>query len=415
MLNLTRFSFPAILLLILLGSIFLTRIPSCLAESSAQVTVKEKGDADFILSYTGSDYDVLYLMYLFGGDQHEEIFKGDIVTWALTLGWNIDVSSITIDISEPAKSMTVSFTVNNLAVQVDGSSWQINLTSVKPIYPSVTKIGGTYQFNSIVKPDLPLPETVTLYLPHSAFNDQFNSNSYQLSYQTSITTVTINFQTEPSNTGSITLDGNSYTDGTSTSKNTGAYSITANPASGYTFFRWEVSGSITPTNTNSATTTCNINGNCTIKMIQTTQTQTPPPQTGCFIATATYGSPIAPEVTYMRNVRDNMISSNDVGMVLVSGWNIFYYSWSPPIANIISNSEGLQATFRILLYPLIGLIHFTAFIYNTIAPLSIVSASIFAFIFAAVTSLTVYFVVPLIISSILLKKILKTKFLMKNS
>ena len=413
--NIARFTFPTILLTILLVSIFLTWIPSCNAESSAQVTVDQNGDADFILSYAGSDYDVLYLMYLFGGDQHEEIFKGDIVTWVLTFGWNIDVSSITMNISEPAKSMTVSFIVDNLAEQVYGSNWQINLTSVKAIYPSVTKIGGTYQFNSIAKPDLPLPETVTLYLPQTAFNDQFNSENYLLTYQSSITTVIINFQTAPANTGSITFNGNSYNDGISTSKNTGTYSVTANPASGYSFTRWEVSGSITPTNTKSATTTCNINGNCTIKMIQTTQTQTPPPQTACIIATATYGSSIAPEVTYMRNVRDNMIGSTDIGKMLVIGWNTFYYSWSPHIANIISNSESLQASFIILLYPLVGIIHSTAFIYSTIAPLSISSASIFAFIFAAVTSVIVYFVIPLTILSILLKKILKTKFLMKNS
>jgi hypothetical protein len=380
-------------------------MPSCIAESSAQVTVNQNGDADFMLSYTGDDYDVLYLMYIFGGDQHEEIFKGDIVTWALTFGWNINVSSMTIDVSEPAKSMTVSFIVNNLAVQVDGSSWQINLTSVKPIYPSVTKIGGTYQFNSIAKPDLPLPETITLYLPQSAFNDQFNSNNYQLTYQTSITTVTINFQTDPSNTGSITLDGNSYTDGTSTSKNTGAYSITANPASGYTFARWEVSGSITPINTNSATTTCSINGNCTIKMVQEAQTQTPPPQTGCIIATATYGSPMAPEVTFMRNVRDNMIGSTDIGKMLVVGWNVFYYSWSPPIAEQISKNSNVREIFQFMLIPLVGTVHVAAFSYDSVAWISLPLASLTAFLVSAFFSILSYVIVPIAASVLLCRKI----------
>ena len=367
--------------------------------------MKQNGDADFILSYTGDDYDVIYLMYLFGGDQHEEIFKGDIVTWGLTFGWDINVSSIIIDINELAKSMTASFIVNNLAVQVDGSNWQINLTSVKAIYPSVTKIGGTYQFNSVAKPDLPLPETVTLYLPQTSFNDQFNSDSYQLTYQTSITTVTINFQTEPSNTGSITLDGNNYNDGASTNKNTGTYSITANPATGYTFTRWEVSGSITPTNTNSATTTCNINGNCTIKLIQTTQTQTPPPQTGCIIATATYGSPIAPEVKYMRNVRDNMIGSTDIGKMLVIGWNTYYYSWSPPIAEQISKNSNMRQSFQYILMPLVGIIHVAAFSYDSVAWINLQLASLTAFLVAAFFSILSYILVPIAASLLLYRKI----------
>ncbi|OGD54146.1 hypothetical protein A3K80_02275 [Candidatus Bathyarchaeota archaeon RBG_13_38_9] len=380
-----------------------------MAESSAQVTVNQNGDADFILSYTGSDYDVLYLMYIFGGDQHEEIFKGDIVTWGLTFGWSIDVSSISIDVSEPAKSMTVTFVVRNLAEQVDGSNWQINLTSFKAIYRSVTKIGGTYQFNSIAKPELPLPESVTLYLPYSAFNVQFNSENYQLSYQTSITSVAINFQTDPSNTGSVTFDGVSSNDGTSISKNSGTYSITANPASGYSFSRWEVSGSISINNPNSPSTTCNINGNCTIKMVQTSQTQTPPPQTGCIIATATYGSSMAPEIIFMRNVRDNMIGSTETGKTLVTAWNTFYYSWSPPIAKLITQSETLQTTFRIMLVPLVAIIHSTSFIHSTIATVDLASASIIAFVYAALLSIIFYIITPILI----LRKIIEKLSLLK--
>lgn len=108
--------------MILLVSVSFTWIPSRIAESSAQVTVNQNGDANFILSYTGLDFDIVHLMYQYGGEQHEEIFKGDIVTWGLTFGWNIDVSSIDIDVSEPAQSIAVSFTVKNLAEQVDGSN-----------------------------------------------------------------------------------------------------------------------------------------------------------------------------------------------------------------------------------------------------------------------------------------------------
>jgi hypothetical protein len=97
-----------------------------------------------------------------------------------------------------------------------------------------------------------------------------------------------------------------------------------------------------------------------------------------------------------------MIGSNNVGKVLVIGWNTFYYSWSPPIANIISTSESLQATFRILLYPLVGIIHSTAFIYNTIAPLSLTLASVLGFVFTGMLSI-IYIMLPIYILKALFK------------
>ncbi|MFC1506510.1 CFI-box-CTERM domain-containing protein [Thermoproteota archaeon] len=132
--------------------------------------------------------------------------------------------------------------------------------------------------------------------------------------------------------------------------------------------------------------------------------QTPPLPSGCIIATATYGSSIAPEVKFMRNVRDNMIGSTDIGKMLVVGWNTFYYSWSSPVATWISNSENLQIMFRTLLLPLVSIIHSTAFIYSVVTPLSLTAASILAFVFAAVASMIIYIVAPLTVLSIIFKR-----------
>jgi Zn finger protein HypA/HybF involved in hydrogenase expression len=73
----------------------------------------------------------------------------------------------------------------------------------------------------------------------------------------------------------------------------------------------------------------------------------------CFIATATYGSSIAPEVMVFRKYRDDVLLNSKLGRVFVT----CYYTLSPPIASIISNNHLLKIlTRRILLQPLLRLI-----------------------------------------------------------
>jgi len=115
----------------------------------------------------------------------------------------------------------------------------------------------------------------------------------------------------------------------------------------------------------------------------------------CIIATATYGSAMEPEVIYMRSVRDEMIGSNEVGKTLVTGWNTFYYSWSPPIAHMISSNIFLQKISKVLITPLVAIIHLTASIYSNIKFLNPSIASITAFLFASISSTTIYIVIPI--------------------
>lgn len=72
---------------------------------------------------------------------------------------------------------------------------------------------------------------------------------------------------------------------------------------------------------------------------------------GCFIATAIYGTPIAKEISILREFRDRFLLTNDWGSKLVD----LYYRHSPTLARFISQSEKLRLTSRILIYPLIGL------------------------------------------------------------
>jgi hypothetical protein len=105
---------------------------------------------------------------------------------------------------------------------------------------------------------------------------------------------------------------------------------------------------------------------------------------------------MASEVVYMRHVRDNMIGSNELGRTLVNGWNLFYYSWSTPIARLIASHDLVKPTFRILLLPLIGTIHMTAYTYSTFSVMNPAFASVIAFLFAALLSTAIYALVPLL-------------------
>lgn len=76
----------------------------------------------------------------------------------------------------------------------------------------------------------------------------------------------------------------------------------------------------------------------------------------CFIATAAYGSKLAPGVVLLRSFRDQYLLTNTLGRAFVE----YYYHNSPPIAAYISRHEPLKAGVRVLLLPAIG-IAYTAF------------------------------------------------------
>ncbi|MBI4842745.1 MAG: S8 family serine peptidase [Nitrospirae bacterium] len=70
---------------------------------------------------------------------------------------------------------------------------------------------------------------------------------------------------------------------------------------------------------------------------------------GCFIATAAYGSYLAPEVNILKRFRDSYLMTNHAGRWFVN----IYYKYSPPAAEYISRHDSLRLTARGLLTPVV--------------------------------------------------------------
>jgi len=75
---------------------------------------------------------------------------------------------------------------------------------------------------------------------------------------------------------------------------------------------------------------------------------------GCLIATATFGSEMAPQVQQLRELRDNTILSTESGTAFMAGFNQFYYSFSPMIADLEREQPIFKEVVKITLTPMLS-------------------------------------------------------------
>ena len=73
----------------------------------------------------------------------------------------------------------------------------------------------------------------------------------------------------------------------------------------------------------------------------------------CLIATAAFGSEVAPQVQVLREFRDGFVMKTFAGENFMKTFNAFYYSWSPYVARAEYENPVLRDFIRITIYPLI--------------------------------------------------------------
>ena len=90
-------------------------------------------------------------------------------------------------------------------------------------------------------------------------------------------------------------------------------------------------------------------------VVDTTKTTEKPGENGsCLIATAAYGTELAPQVQFLREVRDNTVLSTASGTAFMTGFNTIYYSFAPTVADWERENPMFQEAVRAFITPMIS-------------------------------------------------------------
>ena len=75
---------------------------------------------------------------------------------------------------------------------------------------------------------------------------------------------------------------------------------------------------------------------------------------GCLIATAAYGSELAPQVQQLRELRDNQLLQTESGTAFMNTFNDIYYSFSPTIADMERENPYFKEAVKLAITPMIS-------------------------------------------------------------
>lgn len=77
---------------------------------------------------------------------------------------------------------------------------------------------------------------------------------------------------------------------------------------------------------------------------------------GCLIVTAAFGSPLAGEVQLVRDYRDGTIRQSYTGSQFFTGFNAWYYAFSPSAADYIATHPLVKSVMQVCLVPLLEIV-----------------------------------------------------------
>ncbi len=181
-----------------------------------------------------------------------------------------------------------------------------------------------------------------------------------LQQATASTTTTTSEQMTTTSSSSITSTSEEMTTTSGTSSTSATQSTTESTSESMTT---TLSGSSSSTVSSSASSASN----------SSTPAATSPK---CLIATATYGSELAPEVQLLRNFRDHSIMKTQAGSNFMVAFNAWYYSFSPYVANYLANHWVERIIMKGVLYPLIGILFLSQGLFSVASPYPEIAALI---------------------------------------
>src|SRR3989344_182986 len=73
---------------------------------------------------------------------------------------------------------------------------------------------------------------------------------------------------------------------------------------------------------------------------------------GCLIATAAFGTELAPQIQLLREIRDHTVLETHSGAAFMSVFNSFYYSFSPTIADLERQNPMFKEVVKIAITPM---------------------------------------------------------------
>jgi len=123
---------------------------------------------------------------------------------------------------------------------------------------------------------------------------------------------------------------------------------------------------------------------------------------GCLIATAAFGSELAPQVQFLRELRDNTVLQTESGTNFMTGFNQFYYSFSPVIADYERENPAFKEAVKLTLTPLL-----TSLTLLQYADIDSESEMLGYGIGIILLNIGMYFVAPAVLLSVCIRKISK--------